>query len=182
MTGSPPDGRTPMSTEPTPEPAASSLPAGTVEGREAFRQCVRAALRSACMEGWTPLMACDPDFADWPLGERDVVELLHDWSRRGYRWVMLAGRYDLVERQHPLFADWRRRWADRIECRVVTTHEAANMPSLLWSPHWSMQRVQRARCRAVCGPESSRGAELRELYEAFDARSTPGFPVTTLGL
>ena len=171
----------PMQPDPVSHPA-DTLPASPLEGREAFRQCVRDALHIACTASWSPLIVCDLDFADWPLGEREVVERLHDWSRSGHRWIMLAGRYDLIERQHPLFADWRRRWGDRIECRVLATNEAANMPSLLWSPHWSMLRVQRARCRAVCGPEPSRGAELRELFEAFVTRSAPGFPVTTLGL
>lgn len=181
MNGSKPDGPTPA-LKPELSSSPMTLPAGRIDGREAFRQCVRDALGVATGAGWTPLILCDLDFADWPLGERPLVEQLHNWSRSGHRWLMLAGRYDLIERQHPLFTEWRKRWADRIECRVVTTHEAAHMPSLLWSPHWSMQRVQRERCQAVCGTEPNRGAELRELAEAFLARSTPGFPVTTLGL
>ena len=89
--------------------AATSLPAlpqGSLQGREAFRQAVRDAIAhaAAAPAQFSQLIFCDPDFADWPLGERAVADALQAWALRGHgQLLLLASRYDEVQRLHPLF-------------------------------------------------------------------------------
>ena len=85
-----------------PSEAAISLPAlpqGSLQGREAFRQAVRDAIAhaAAAPAQFSQLIFCDPDFADWPLGERAVADALQVWALRGHgQLLLLASRYDEV--------------------------------------------------------------------------------------
>ena len=194
MTGSTPAGSTPVETGPAaPATAAAqpeavqtepcaALPEGRVQGREAFRQAVRDALACAAEQGWPELIVSDPDYSDWPLGEAGVVASLYRWARPGRQFTMLAGSYGAIERLHPRFVPWRRDMAHLINCRIITTVEPINIPSACWSPQWVLQRVEPARSTLLCSKDANRGAALRELLHGWLARSTTGFPVTTLGL
>ena len=75
-------------------PAPEPLPSGRFEGRKAFQQLVRDALAAAAREGWREMILSDPDFADWPLGERAVAEALNAWSVSGRRCIMLSRCWD----------------------------------------------------------------------------------------
>ena len=86
-----------------PSEAATSLPAlpqGSLQGREAFRQAVRDAIAhaAAAPAQFSQLIFCDPDFADWPLGERAVADALQAWALRGHgQLLLLANHYDEVQ-------------------------------------------------------------------------------------
>ena len=165
-----------------PENLTSGLPAGPFIGRESFRALIRQAVDEAARAGWREMVWCDASFADWPLGERAVVEALQAWALTGQRLTLLARRYDEVERGHPLFVSWRRQWAHQIECRGVPTVDALAMPSVLWSPQWALQRHDTLRSSGVCGPEPERRQRLREWVDSWLERSSPAFAASTLGL
>jgi hypothetical protein len=168
---------------PEPAPAAPALPSGAFFGRETFRQLVRDALARAAAEGWRELLLCDATFFDWPLGERACVEALTTWMRGGNRrFTMLARRYDEVPRQHARFVEWRRQWSHRIDCRACPSADPQDLPSALWSPGWVFQRLDPVLRSGVAGPEPDRRQLLREPIDHWLGLSTPGFPVTTLGL
>ena len=97
--------------------AAAPLPAGRFAGRVDFQQLVRDALARAAQEGWRELILCDPDFADWPLGERAVAESLAAWSATGRRCTLMACRFDDLAVRHARFVSWRRTWTHIIEAR-----------------------------------------------------------------
>src|SRR4051812_11472633 len=100
-----------MTSNELPQPgAAPALPAGRFEGRAAFQQLVRDALASAAREGWREIILCDSDFHDWPLGEREVAQSLQDWSKSGRHCILLARRWDAVQRKHARFVTWRKTW------------------------------------------------------------------------
>ena len=83
---------------------APDLPAGPFIGRESFRQLLRQSFAVAAERGWHELLICDPDFADWPLGEPQVAQALHAWAQKTTgRCIILARSYDAVPRQHALF-------------------------------------------------------------------------------
>lgn len=170
-----------VSADSAPMPAPE-LPAGSFAGRESFREHVRAALSEAARAGWREIVLSDAHFLDWPLGERAVVEDLTRWAMRGQRLTLLARRYDELQRAHPLFVRWRRQWDHRIDCRQVGASEDAEIPSLIWTPAWALQRLEPVRFAGVCGPEPERRQSLRLLLDEWLQRSTPGFPATTLGL
>ena len=158
------------------------LPDGTFVGREAFRTRIRAAIMAAASEGWRDMVFSDADFEDWPLNERAVVEALGAWVRQSQGLVMLARRYDTVVRIHPLFTEWRRFWSHKIECRQYTQADAQDLPSVLLTPTWALQRMNAVSGGGISGAEVERRVALRQTMDEWLKRSTPGFPATTLGL
>ena len=169
---------------PSPSPApGSTLPQGRFSGRTDFQQLVRDALSTAAREGWPELILSDASFADWPLGERAVEESLQAWARGGRRLTLLACGYDEVVRRHARFVRWRGTWDHLVTSRACPRSMAPDLPSALWSPAWVMQRLDPLRCAGVCGPEPERGVLLHEnLSEWLQAKSSPAFAATTLGL
>jgi hypothetical protein len=161
--------------------SSAALLSGRFAGRTEFAELVRRAFRVAAAEGWSNITVSDPDFADWPLGEREVMQSLNDWARAGRSFVMLAGRYDEVLRRHARFVTWRRMWAHVIDCRAAPPR-AAELPSALWSPAWVFERLEVERCTGLAGAEPVRRVELRERLAEPLRRSTPSFAAHTLGL
>ncbi|AVS84351.1 hypothetical protein C8239_05840 [Paracidovorax avenae] len=158
------------------------LPSGRFEGRSDFGGGVRAALVCAAREGWQELVLCDFDFHDWPLGDRDVEASLHAWAARGRRMTLLAAHYDEVVRRHARFVRWRATWDHIVECRKVPARERQELPGVLWSGRWVLQRLDPERCTGVAGGEPERRVQVRQVLDEWLRRSTPAFPATTLGL
>lgn len=171
-----------MASEPETAPPPSDLSGGRFVGREVFVQHVRTALATAAQQGWRELVLCDGHFGDWPLHEREVVESLQAWSRSGRKCTLLATGYDHVVRQHARFVNWRKAWGHIIDARVCRQIDPVNFPTLLWSPHWTLQLLDPVRCTGVCGAEPERIVRDRELLLELMQVSSPGFPATTLGL
>ena len=163
--------------------SAIALPTGRFEGREAFRQLVRDALACAARTGWRELVLSDADFADWPLGERVVIESLQQWSGAGRRMTLLAASFDAIVRLHPRFVQWRVQWDHLITARKCAGVNATDLPSVLWSERWVVQRLDPVRSNGVSGSEPARLVLQRELLDEWVlARSAPGFPASVLGL
>lgn len=158
------------------------LPSGRFEGRDAFRQLVRDALACAAQDGWRELILCDAGFADWPLGERAVAESLQAWSATGRRCILLARRYDDVLRLHSRFVDWRQTWSHIVEARGCPSADAHDLPSAIWSPAWTMRRLDVEHGHGVAGAEPERRVAVRELIDGWLQKSSPAFPASTLGL
>lgn len=161
---------------------ASGLPSGRFSGRSEFVQTVRDALAGAAREGWREIIISDASFEDWPLGERAVAESLQAWSRAGRKLIVLAGHYDEVYRRHARFVTWRRMWAHVVECRRCAAADLAQLPSAIWSPAWSLRRLDLERSTGACGSDPLRGLQVREALIECLRQSTPGFPAFTLGL
>lgn len=160
----------------------TDLPAGRFAGRQAFQQLVRDALARAAQEGWRELILSDPDFADWPLGERAVAESLGAWSASGRHCTLLASRFDELAVRHARFVSWRRTWSHIIEARACGSADPLDFPSAIWSPGWVMQRLDPERCNGYSGAEPERRLLLRENLNEWLAKSSPAFAATTLGL
>lgn len=167
----------------TPPAPLPDLPSGRFSGREVFQQLVRDAIATAARDGWKEILISDANFHDWPLGERSVVEALQDWAHGSRRFTMLACNYDDVIRRHARFVRWRGTWDHIIHCRRSPAADPLEIPSILWSPQWVMQRLDPLRCVGVTGNEPDRRVLLREnLDEWVRSKSTPGFSASTLGL
>ncbi|MCE1193133.1 MAG: hypothetical protein LWW96_13380 [Acidovorax sp.] len=167
----------------TQPPGVQGLPVGRFSGRDAFVQLVRDALATAAREGWKEIVISDANFHDWPLGERSVMESLQEWAHSGRRFTMLACSYDEVVRRHPRFVRWRGTWDHIITCRRSPAADPLDIPSVLWSPQWVLQRLDPVRCVGITGAEPERRVLLREtLGEWLRSKSAPGFPASTLGL
>lgn len=162
--------------------APHGLPDGRFQGREEFRQLVRDALAAAAREGWRELILSDASFEDWPLGERAVVDALQAWSETGRHMVLLARRYDTVQRAHARFVQWRTRWSHIVEARACPSADPLDLPSAIWTPQWVLERREPERSIGYCGSEPERRVALRESLQEWLQKSTPSFPATTLGL
>jgi hypothetical protein len=164
------------------DPQHAKLPSGRFSGRTEFQQLVRDALACAARDGWRELILSDPDFSDWPLGERAVSESLQAWSASGRRCTLLACRYDQVVVRHARFVSWRRAWSHIVEARSCTAADPLELPSAIWSPGWAMQRLDPERCNGYCGSEPERRVALKENLHEWLLKSAPAFASTTLGL
>ncbi|MDP9603374.1 UNVERIFIED_ORG: hypothetical protein J2W38_003163 [Variovorax paradoxus] len=164
------------------EAPAPSLPEGRFDGREAFDVLLRNALSAAAREGWKEIVFSDIDFAEWPLGERATIEALQAWSASGRRLMLLAQRFDILERGHARFVSWRRMWDHIIECRATGKAAGSDVPSAIWTPTWFVHRIDPERSRGVSGTDSRARRELREAIDECWRLGRPAFPASTLGL
>ena len=155
---------------------------GRFTGRTEFAELIRRALVAAAAQGWREIVLCDPDFEDWPLGERVVAQALNDWSKTGRKLTMMAKNYDAVLKRHARFVVWRKTWAHIVDCRSSATTPAAAMPSALWSPGWVFERLDLQRCAGMAGVDVARRIALKERLNERLLNSSPAFPATVLGL
>ena len=155
---------------------------GPFAGRDGFQTILRDALGQAEAQGWQSLWLSDPDFDDWPLGERAVCEALNAWAGTGRQLWLLAGRFDRLGQRHPRFVTFRRQWSHLIECRQRGGRQGEEVLSALWTPGWALQRLDLVRCVGVGTREAARRVTLQEELQRQWAQARPGFPATTLGL
>ena len=163
-------------------PKLPPLPEGVFDGREAFESSLRLALDAAAAQGWREIVLSDPDFSDWPLGDRSTVAALQAWSATGRSCVVLAKNFDVFARHHARFVQWRQTWSHIIECRICNAASAPAVPSAIWTPTWFLQRIGIDKGRGVCGRDRERRGGLRELLDECLRQGRPGFPASTLGL
>lgn len=164
----------------TPQP--EELPEGRLQGRQVFTALVRQALDCAARERWGHLVLCDPDFADWPLGERSVIDSLDAWAGRGRRIQFLARDFSRLRELHPRLVQWRTTWSHIVEAHACRSVSGGELPSAIWSPGWVMERIDVERCVLVAGRTPERRTELQERLQACWQQGSPSFPATTLGL
>ena len=158
------------------------LAEGRFDGREAFAALLRTALSAAAQQGWQEIVLSDPDFADWPLGERVSIQALQAWSASGRRFALLAQRFDVIERTHARFVPWRRMWDHIIECRAGGKGAGMEVPSAIWTPAWFVHRIDPERSRGVCSTDPRARRALREAIDECWHLGRPAFPASTLGL
>jgi hypothetical protein len=164
--------------------AHGAEPAGPARfsGRREFQAALHAMFERAVSEAWIEIIISDPDFSDWPLGERAMIQLLNDWAGHGRRLVMLASRYDEIINRHARFVAWRRTWDHIIECRQARSRDPAATPSALWGQGAMLQRNDIDRCVGICSDNPERRLQLRQELDELLAESRPAFPASTIGL
>lgn len=163
-------------------PMPAPLPEGRLEGRAAFQDAVRTAMAAAEAQGWPQLVLCDPDFLDWPLGERAVVEALDAWARRGRTLRLLAADFSRLREAHPRFLRWRTTWGHLVEAHVCPHAPDHELPTALWTPTWTLECLDPVHFTAVATTAADRRVALSERLMGWWRRGTPGFPATTIGL
>lgn len=166
----------------TQQPTSDDLPEGRIQGRQAFADLVRQALRTAAREGWPHMVLSDPDFDDWPLGERAVVESLNAWAGQGRTIRFLALDFNRLRELHPRLVQWRVTWAHIVEAHACHSVSGIELPSAIWSPDWTMERLDIGRCLMVASRRPERRTLLHERLQACWEQGSPSFPATVLGL
>jgi hypothetical protein len=169
-----------MTQDATPTPAP--LATGRFEGRQAFVDLVRQAIDTAAREAWPTLAFSDADFLDWPLGERGVVAALGAWASRGRQIRLLARDFGPLRLAHPRLVAWRTTWGHRIEAHACPGASGSELPSAIWSPGWTLERLDPVRCTGVASTDAARRLALQERLDACWHKGAPSFAATTLGL
>ncbi len=154
-----------------------------ITSRGDFHAALRSALAEAAAVGCRELWLCDNDFADWPLGERAVVESLSQWANGHRQLTLIAQTFDEVARRHARWNEWRRQWSHIVHCRSNSELESGQMPSaLLASDLLCVYLVDPLHYRGRFSHAPADGVRCRELIDAVLQRSEEAFPVTTTGL
>ena len=160
----------------------SDLPEGRGSGRLDFEAAIRSGLSAAADLGWNSIVLCDADFADWPLGEREVIEGLNAWAQRGRTMRLMAREFATLRQMHPRFVQWRTLWSHLVEAHACPQVDEGELPSVFWTPSWTLERLDRLHGSFVASHAPQRRALLRERIQACWLRSAPSLPATTLGL
>jgi hypothetical protein len=96
--------------------------------------------------------------------------------------MLLAQRFDVLERGHARFVPWRRMWDHIIECRATGKAAGSEVPSAIWTPTWFVHRIDPERSRGVSGDDARARRALREAIDECWRLARPAFPASTLGL
>lgn len=156
---------------------------GLIASRGDFHMALREAFAEAASVGCRELWLCDVDFADWPLGERAVVEHLAQWAMSQRQFTLLAQNFDGIGRRHPRWVEWRRTWAHVVHCRTNTELEAGQMPAILLAPGLlSVRLSDPVHHRGQRSHAPAEGLRCKEMIDAVLQRSEEAFPATTTGL
>lgn len=149
-----------------------------------FRRAVHEAVQAALARNTRTLLCVDRDFAAWPL---DDPALLDTWSaylrRPGRRLILLAERYDAMERLHPRFAQWRPTWSHAIDPRCPEQRPPDGLETLLLDDG---PTVLEALTMDPPGGRAQHDAHVaaaaRDRIDAWLQRSVSEWPVRPLGL
>ena len=163
---------------------SDDLPAARIiTSRGDFQQAVRDCFARIADLGCREVYIADQTFADWPLGERAVIESLTRWAYAHRKLVVLAQSFDEFPRRHVRWVEWRRNWAHVVECRAVSEDDVGKLSGLFLVPEQITLRVLDAEhFRATLSYEAADAIRVRDDLEAPLQRSEESFPVTTLGL
>ncbi|MBN9370320.1 MAG: hypothetical protein ABS53_06535 [Hydrogenophaga sp. SCN 70-13] len=166
----------------SPAPDPVELPEGRLVGRVAFADAVRQAIGVAASQAWPMLWLVDDDFADWPLGERSVIAGLNAWAQRGRRMRLLARDFSALRTLHPRFTAWRTTWSHLIEAHAVPQASPHELPGVIWTADWTLERLDPVRCSLVASRAPERRVALHERLDEWWMKGRPAFAPTTLGL
>ncbi|MEO7055166.1 MAG: hypothetical protein ABI281_01195 [Caldimonas sp.] len=165
------------------EPSSSADDIAPLASRADFQNAVRAAFVQAAEHGAPEIFIVDPNFADWPLSERAVVDTLTGWVDSHRRITVVAHSFDEFARRQIRFVEWRRQWAHVVHCRRDDELEAEQIPTLMVVPgQVCIRLLDRVRYRGLVSARPIDLTGCRETIDALLQRSTEAFPVTTLGL
>ena len=95
---------------------------------------------------------------------------------------MLASSYSEVVRRQARFVAWRTTWSHLIDCRKAHSQDLQALPSALYSPVWTMRRLDLELSSGICGDEVQRRVLLQQAQSEWLRKSSPAFPSSTLGL
>ncbi len=161
------------------EPGSSEL----ITSRSEWHMALRAALADAANHGARELWLCDNDFADWPLGERAVVETFAQWAAINRRVTLVARHFDDVARRHARWVEWRRTWSHIVTCRTNNELPTGEFPSVLVALSTVTVRLSdTVHHRGRIAHEKGEELRCREIVDAVLQRSEEGFPATVTGL
>ena len=154
-----------------------------IQSRSEFHAALRLAFTEAATAGSRDLWLSDPNFSDWPLGERDVVDTLTQWVASSRRLTLIAHDFDDLAKRHPRWVTWRRQWSHVVTCRTNAELEADDIPTLLVASGTVTVRLSDpVHHRGRIAHDRAEELRCKELLDAVLQRSEEAFPATATGL
>ncbi|MET0332642.1 MAG: hypothetical protein ABW190_00105 [Rhizobacter sp.] len=154
-----------------------------ITSRTEFHEGLKEAFAFIADKGCREVIIADPNFADWPLSDRAVLESLTRWAYRHRKLIILAESFDEFPRRHARWVEWRRQWSHVVECRAADTADVGQVTGLFLVPELITLRVlDPDHYRASLSFDPADALRARDGVEAVLQRSEEAFPVTTLGL
>lgn len=166
-----------------PEPAAPSI-----DSRASFAAALRWGFDTAMARDARRIVCVDADWEHWPVfDEPALLQALGAWLRRPQRrLVLLARRYDVLERRCPRFNGWRADWMHAIEAWQAPEELARDLPTVLvaegGAASASVQLIDAQHWRGRAALEARRARQWCEEIEAVLQRSERTWAVRPLGL
>jgi hypothetical protein len=158
-------------------------PPRIIASRSEFHDALREAFALVADKGCREIFISDADFADWPLGERAVIDSLTRWAYAHRKLTVLAQSFDEFQRRHPRWVQWRKQWSHVVECRTPDEADAGRVPGLFLAPGVVTLRVlDPEHYRASMAFDEADAILARENIDALLQRSEEAFPASTLGL
>lgn len=163
---------------------SDDLPATRIiTSRLEFHEALKEAFGLVADKGCREVFLADPNFAEWPLGERAVIDSLTRWAYAHRKLVLLSESFEEFPRRHARWTEWRRQWSHVVECRTVDEADVGQLKGLFLAPGILTLRVLDAEhYRATLSFDPADGVRIRDALDALLQRSEEAFPVTTLGL
>lgn len=154
-----------------------------LDGLPAFRAAVVALVVEVVASDARELLMVDPDFADWPLEDRQMVESLAAFARRpGRRVSMLARDFECIRARCPRFLAWRTLFDHTVVARQEADEGPALPTALVVDGQRAVQVLDRESWRGRWLDDPVQVLRLRNQLDARMQRAGPGFGATTLGL
>ena len=168
----------------TPQDGSAPL----MDSRASFVTALRWGFDTAFAQGARRIVCVDPDWADWPLwNDATLLQPLAAWLRRPQRsLVLLARRYDSLERRCPRFNTWRADWMHAIEAWRPPEELSPELPTVLVSEGGakpvSVQLIDAQHWRGRAEVDPQRARLWCEELDAVLQRSERTWAVRPLGL
>ena len=155
-----------------------------IESRADFVAAVHDTVSLALAHATRRMVWVDADFAEWPLDDPVLLQALKDWVRLPQRQlVLLAAGYDDLRRRRARFTAWVRLWSHAVTSFSPSPDDVAELPGVLWAEGAGLVHLlDPVHWRGWASSDVAQQGQWRDRIDAFLQRSTPAFPVTTLGL
>ncbi len=154
-----------------------------ITNRPEFAAALRTALAEAAAAGSRALWLCDEDFAEWPLGERSVIDDLTRWAATHRKLTLVARHYDELARRHPRWVEWRRTWSHIVVCRSNVEIATGDFPAVLLAQGAVWVRLSdRVQSRGRLARDAAGAVRCTEIIKAMMDRSEDAFAASTTGL
>jgi hypothetical protein len=160
-------------------------PDGPLRSPSDFSTAVRRVIALAAGGGVRRMWWVSPDFEGWRLDDPALLDDLTRWVRAApVQMTWLVDRAQWTQRL-PRLVDWRRTWSHALDCRVPLPQDEprAELPTLLLAePGPVVQMFDRSMTRGRASASGRDASSAKSMIDVLLQQSTPGFPVTTLGL
>lgn len=161
-----------------------TAPPAALRSRSDFHQALRWGLDHATANRSRRLLLVDPDFAAWPLDDAALLQSMTAFLQLPQRrLLLLAYRFDTVQRGFARFVAWRRNWAHAVEAWSPPADTEVRLPTLAMDDdRLCLQIFDTTHWRGRLQLDDREVRHWRDEIDALLQRCKAAFPVHHLGL